>query len=186
MAYRNPLKLDVKNIAVHKEDIKHLISNSKQKNVLFFIHAEWCGYCKEFKRLAWDEFMKKFKATSHFQIVEIDYTALNWLSINDKVLHGQLLLEPPNVYYPQIYMLSSSKTKKAFRPDYSSNTLGLFEKFVNGFIKTRKNVKGKAIKKGGEIPKSKKSLKAQSYSQYQTNKSLKDEIDAAFKKLLLQ
>lgn len=196
---KNPLLLSIDNISSNVDVLSDLINKPQPKPVLFVIKADWCGYCRRFTENAWNTFKKMNTAATHLQIVEIDDKALGWLRDNNqKQLHTSLLVEPPSVYFPQVYMLVNKK-KHGFQPDYSevekgkpSVALAVLNKWVDSFISLRKSVgtHSRRVKKaiGGKPNKqlqSKPRTTPKKRVSTQTKKSLNEEIDAAFRKLLL-
>jgi thiol-disulfide isomerase/thioredoxin len=188
MALNNPITLNNDNISSYTEVLNNLIKNSDKKPVLFVIKADWCGYCQMFTENAWAEFKKKTTASQRVQIVEIDDGALGWLKTHHEQLHKILLIEPPKVYFPQVYMLDNKK-KHAFQPNYTPKKRGepnvafdALNAWVDRFVSHRKAPRINKVVKGGSKPLSHKAKNNKSKSKV----TLKEQIDNAFKKLFLR
>jgi thioredoxin-related protein len=187
MTFSNPLSLTLKNIAKEVDTLQEILKLSSTKPVLVVIKAEWCGYCQLFAKFAWNKFRDDNTPSPRFQIVEIDHEALGWISTNIPALHKKLLIEPSRVYFPQVYMVIKEK-KKVFQPNYLENeALATLNKWVNDLIPQRKMLRRTKKATGGSV----QSSVPKAHQQKRTlsnaaKKSLKAEIDAAFKKLLLR
>ncbi len=189
MALNNPITLTNDNVSSYTEVLHDVIKNSDKKPVLFVIKADWCGYCQIFTANAWAEFKKKATASPRVQIVEIDDVALGWLRTHHEQLHKSLLIEPPKVYFPQVYMLVNKK-KHAFQPNYTPKkkgepnvALNVLNAWVDGFILHQKTPRIRKVVKGGSNkPLSHKAKNTKSKSKV----TLKEQIDNAFKKLFLR
>lgn len=182
MTYSNLLILSKSNVAKEIDTLQEILKESSTKPVLVVIKADWCGYCNLFTKNAWNKFKKQSVPSPRFQIVEIDDEALGWISTNKPTFHGTLLIDPPRVYFPQVYMVIKKK-KHVLQPDYSeNNAFPTLNNWVNSLFPHRKMIRGRKHAKGGSASKSQK----QTITLTKTaKKSLKAEIDAAFKKLLL-
>ena len=127
-------------------------------------------------------------------MIEMDDKALSWLRQNNqKQLHESLLVDPPSVYFPQVYILID-KRKHAFvqmNPEPKKTPLNVFTDWVESFVPHRKKTLrrpknltgGKQAKRPVKVI-SKTNIVRRKVSS-QAKKSLKDEIDDAFKKLFL-
>jgi hypothetical protein len=186
MTYSNPLILSQSNVPKEVDTLQEILKQSTTKPVLVVIKAEWCGYCNMFAKNAWNKFKKQNIASPRFQVVEIDYEALGWISTNKPAFHETLLVDPPRVYFPQVYMVVKKK-KHVLQPDYSEDkALTTLNDWVNGLIPQRKVLRGRKHATGGSVQSSvPKAHKQRRTLTNATKKSLKAEIDAAFKKLLL-
>lgn len=198
MSARNPLILNKDNVLSHVDALKELMNNCGIKPLLVVIKAPWCGYCKTFSAYAWDEFKSRNVASPRFVIVEIDDGALRKLGEKDPKLHSSLLVNPPQVYFPMVYILKGQQKKEQFQPNYTDkmalntkNTqmLNDLTTFVdNNTLQKRKTAqqprrtKNKSKQQAG----GKQNTNAKTRNLTQIKKSLKAEIDAAFRKLMLQ
>ncbi len=207
MSARNPLILNKDNVLSHVDTLQELINNSEVKPVLVVIKAPWCGFCRTFSAYAWDEFKLKNVASPRFVIVEIDDGALKKLSESVPALHTDLLFKPPQVYFPMVYIRKGKHSKEPFQPTYTdkmamdgktremlveltafvdANTLKIKRstKQSRRATKQTKNTKQPKQQAGGKQERNTKTAKAKNLTQIK--KSLKAEIDAAFRKLMLQ
>lgn len=211
MANINPSIISIKNVSKNQQIdfLKDLTKLSHTKPVLVVIKAEWCGFCQRFSKNTWNEFKTANIGNRRLQIVEIDDDALRWLRENNhKGLHDLLLAEPPRVYFPQVYMIHKGE-KITHQPDYTEKKRGKpntalinFNQWVNEFLPHRKSWQSNRKRTGwsgqktglkknssslGETPKTQKTVRSRTASKVTstTKKSLKEEIDAAFRKLLL-
>jgi hypothetical protein len=206
MSDKNPLILDKSNIDKYINTLERLfITKDETKPTLIAITAPWCGYCTQFKNNAWKTFKDMHTASSHIQMIEIDDTGLSWLSTNHANLHRKLILEPPRVYFPMVYMVANSK-KIAYQPDYTptivyqngknvKNTIAFdkLSEFADRFVQHRKTAPrlrkshtGGTTKTSGKKTKPKVISTKPKRNMSMIKQSLKAEIDAAFKKLMLQ
>lgn len=169
------------NISLTSTNIQHYYEQLHaaiiQEKTLVFVHAHWCPFTVQFYPV-WRAIKKTLYGNTSLRIYEIDDGAIGWIRQNKKRLYQRIAeqFQPDpqyKIFFPTVLMYVNGRRYKFTDDRTKENLITWINKLLT---KSQSRVKKtRTIRRLPTDTKPKSNLK----------QSLKDNIDKAFKRLLL-
>lgn len=154
-----------------------------QESTIVFVHAHWCPFTVQFYPI-WRALKKTLYGNTSLRIYEIDDGAIGWIRQNKKQLFQRIAeqFQPDSqykIFFPTVLMYVNGKRHK-FTGERTQESIALW---INKLLlKSQTRTRSRAT-----LLRTRSTTKIQTPKQTRSPKqSLKDNIDKAFKKLLLK
>lgn len=181
------------NISLTSTNVQHYAEQLHaaiiQENTLVFVHAHWCPYTVQLYPV-WRAVKKNLYGNTSLRIYEIDDGAIGWIRQNKKQLYQRIAeqFHPDpqfKVFFPTVLMFVNGRRRKFTKERTQDNITQWISKLL-ATSRTRVRVVKNIRRVVPVTPKTTTKRPKQQQQSKTTKQSLKENIDDAFKRLLLK